>query len=143
MARDLPYYLSLDYPVEMFRGEGAFFVHHPDLPGCMSQGDTADEALANLDDAREGWLRVALEAGQPIAEPLGEDEMEYSGHISLRMTPTLHAALAASARRQGVSLNQLINTVLAEYRGLVRSRAEIEGRLAEGRGKTFAAGRKR
>jgi antitoxin HicB len=122
--KDLSYYLSLNYPIELTREEGLFVAAHPDLPGCVSQGDSAEEAIANLDDAREAWIRVGLEDRQFIPEPL---PVEFSGRLSLRIPVSLHAFLAQAAVRQGVSLNQLLNVILAEWSG----GAGVKDRVAE------------
>jgi len=42
--------------------EGGFWAEVPALPGCVSQGETYDEALSNVREAAEGWLEVAEEA---------------------------------------------------------------------------------
>ena len=39
--------------------EGGFWAEVPALPGCVSEGDTRDETLANVREAAEGWLEVA------------------------------------------------------------------------------------
>lgn len=113
--RDLPYFLSLRYPVELIDDDGVFVASHPDLPGCISQGDSPDEAVANLNDAREAWLRVSVEDGLPIAEPVKEES--YSGRVSLRIPSYLHADLARISQRSSISLNQLMNNVLSEFVG--------------------------
>ncbi len=41
----------------------------PDLPGCMSDGDTAAEALANAEDAIDEWIEAARTMGRPIPKP--------------------------------------------------------------------------
>ncbi len=41
----------------------------PDLKPCSAHGDSTDQALANINDAIEGWLEVAAEKGMPIPEP--------------------------------------------------------------------------
>jgi predicted RNase H-like HicB family nuclease len=46
--------------------DGGYSVHCPSLKGCHSQGDTYDEALANIREAILGWLEVAREFGDPI-----------------------------------------------------------------------------
>lgn len=115
MAETLEHYLSLDYPYELVRDEeGVFVASHPDLPGCLAQGETANEAVANLDEARQAWIGYRFESGLPIPEPVDE---EYSGKFLLRMSPALHSALAREARRQQLSLNQLISNVLSEHLG--------------------------
>jgi antitoxin HicB len=117
MKKNLDYYLSLNYPIELTREGGFFVAAHPDLPGCVAQGDTADEAIANLDDAREAWIAVGLEDKQFIPEPLPE---EFSGRLSLRMPRALHGALAHEAQRQGVSLGQFIVSALSGAVGFGR-----------------------
>jgi predicted RNase H-like HicB family nuclease len=47
--------------------EGGFWAEVPALPGCVSEGDTLDEALANIREAAEGWLEVSAE--QTDADP--------------------------------------------------------------------------
>lgn len=46
-----------------------FLAEAPELPGCVTAGETADEAIAILQDAIEGWIEAALVAGEPIPEP--------------------------------------------------------------------------
>jgi antitoxin HicB len=52
----LSYYLSLQYLVAVYPEQRGFTVMIPDLPGCMSQGKTLDEAMVNLNKAKELWL---------------------------------------------------------------------------------------
>jgi antitoxin HicB len=126
--KTLDYYLSLSYPYELVRDEdGTFVAAHPDLIGCLAQGETADEAIEALDLARRAWLEVRFEDGLPIAEPLEEDD--FSGKILLRIPPSLHAALARLAQQQDASLNQLINNLLSEAIGAVRSESEIVAKV--------------
>jgi len=68
-TKSLDDYLSFSYPYELFpEEEGMFFAEHPDLPGCLAQGDTADEAVAHLDEARKAWIGFRFEMGLPIPE---------------------------------------------------------------------------
>lgn len=48
---------------------GGFFAYVPDLPGCMSDGDTYEEAAHNVADAIECWIEAAEELGRPIPLP--------------------------------------------------------------------------
>jgi predicted RNase H-like HicB family nuclease len=41
--------------------EGGFWAEVPALPGCVSEGETWDETLANIREAAEGWLEVSAE----------------------------------------------------------------------------------
>lgn len=49
--------------------EGSFTALIPDLPGCASVGETPEEALANVEEARQLWLETAYEHGVPIPLP--------------------------------------------------------------------------
>ena len=48
--------------------EGGYWVEVPALPGCVSEGDTFDEALANIREAAEGWLAVADDSVEEDAD---------------------------------------------------------------------------
>jgi antitoxin HicB len=48
---------------------GGFVATVPDLPGCMSDGDTPEEAIANVLDAIEMWLEAAHDAGRAVPPP--------------------------------------------------------------------------
>jgi antitoxin HicB len=49
--------------------DGGFVAECPAIPGCVSEGDTVEEAIANIRDAIEGCLAVLREQGQPIPVP--------------------------------------------------------------------------
>ncbi len=46
---------------------------HPDLKGCVAVGETREEALANLEEARRLWLETAHEHGDEIPSPSEEE----------------------------------------------------------------------
>jgi predicted RNase H-like HicB family nuclease len=48
---------------------GGYVAEVPELPGCMSDGDTPEEALANAYDAAEAWLETARELGREVPVP--------------------------------------------------------------------------
>ena len=47
--------------------EGGFWAEVPALPGCVSEGETLAETLANIQEAAEGWLEVADDRAQQYA----------------------------------------------------------------------------
>ena len=115
-TKDLAYYLTLKYPAEIQEGaSGGYFVSHPDLDGCMAEGGTLEEAMENLAFSRELWIESRLAGGYLVPEPYRDEEL--SGKVSLRMSPSLHSRLAKLAAQEDISLNLLINTVLAEHAG--------------------------
>jgi antitoxin HicB len=48
---------------------GGYLATVPELPGCMSDGETRADALANVEDAIATWLHIARKHGDPIPEP--------------------------------------------------------------------------
>ncbi len=106
MEKDLSHYLRLRYPMEIVQAEeGGYFAQIPDLPGCMAQGETIEEAAKNLEDAKRAWIEVRLEDGLEVPPP-HEPVEEYSGRFLLRIPKSLHREVATLARREGTSLNQ-------------------------------------
>lgn len=73
MIKTLDYYLSLPYTIELTPDKnGVWFANIPLLKGCMTQGDSREDALQMLDEAKELWLETALAEGMSIPEPIGE-----------------------------------------------------------------------
>jgi antitoxin HicB len=106
-------YLGLPYTrVLVPDPDGGFVAEVLELPGCITHGDTPDEAYAELQDAMAGWIAASLAAGRTIPEPVGAKE--YSGRLPLRISTTLHRAAALHAMREGISLNQWISLSIAE-----------------------------
>ena len=107
-------YLALSYRMEIIRDsdEGGFVASYPDLPGCITCGETEEEALKNALDAKKAWLEAALEENIEIPEP---DSLEaYSGQFKLRLPRSLHRALAEHSQLEGISLNQYCVYLLAK-----------------------------
>lgn len=96
---------------------GGYLIEYPDLPGCLSDGETVEEAIANGRDAQAGWIAAMREAGRPVPPPGAEPGTDYSGKWVLRTPKSLHRSLADRARREGVSLNTLAVALLAEGLG--------------------------
>lgn len=65
--RDLDYYLKLNYTVSLKRSpDGSYFVKIEELPGCMTEGDSKEDALMMIEDAKLVWLEGALAEGISI-----------------------------------------------------------------------------
>ena len=111
--RNVAYYMRLPYTRELRRNEGGtWFACVRELPGCMTEGDTENDALMMLEDAMRSWIEVALERGMRIPEP--KPEPAYSGRFVVRVPKNLHRAVAERARTEGTSLNQFVVAALAE-----------------------------
>lgn len=125
--KDLNFYLSLPYTIMLVREDDAtWFARVLELPGCMTEGDSAAEAAEMIQDAMTSWLEVALDDGMTIPEPRPEED--FSGKFVVRVAKSLHRDLVEAADREGVSLNQFINTALARAVGRAE-RAQPEGGL--------------
>lgn len=111
MKKNLKYYLNLDYTIRLKQNsDGSFFAEIEELPGCMSEGDTKEEAFGMIEDARKAWIAVALKRKIYIPEPQKD---EFSGKLNVRMPKFLHRKLSYKAKEEGISLNTLISTTLA------------------------------
>ncbi len=109
----LEYYLNLQYPVTLYPDSGSGYVAQiKDLPGCLSQGETLEEAMTNINEARELWIETVYEAGDEI--PLPSNDETYSGKLLVRMPKSLHRHLVEKAEVEGVSLNQYIAYLLGK-----------------------------
>ena len=99
-------YFAMNYRMEIVedKDEGGFVVSFPELPGCITCGETVESAVANALDAKKAWLEAAMEDGIEIHEP---DSLEdYSGQFKLRIPRSLHRSLAEHSKKEGISMNQ-------------------------------------
>lgn len=116
MRRTLDEYLTLPYRIALVHdeddeGNAGWVAEVEELPGCLSQGATPEEAIENVLDAMKGWISVALEDEKEIPEPRAL--AGHSGRFLLRLPRTLHAELARQAEHEGVSLNTFVTSALA------------------------------
>lgn len=104
--KTLEEYLQKPYRMEIVedRDEGGYVVSFPELPGCITCGDTIAAAVANASDAKKAWLEAALEEGIVIREP--DALIDYSGQFKIRVPKSLHRSLAEHAKQEGISMNQ-------------------------------------
>ena len=104
--RTIDEYMKLPYKMEIVpdKDEGGFVASFPELPGCITSGDTLDSTIANADDAKKAWIEAALEERITIPEPIAETD--YSGQFKLRIPKSLHKSLAEHSKQEGISMNQ-------------------------------------
>lgn len=91
---------------------GGYLVEYPDIPGCMSDGETIEEAIANGREALRDCLDVFNESGRKVPKP------EVSAaQWRQRLPRTLYSKLTKQAEREGVSINSLVTAIIAEAIG--------------------------
>ena len=94
---------------------GGFLISFPDLPGCVSDGDTMAEAKKNAADAIASYLASCKKHSDPVPEP-GSGGLA-SGKFLVRLPNSLHVALAERAKVEGVSMNLMFTAIVAEGLG--------------------------
>ena len=92
---------------------GGWLISFPDLPGCISDGETPEEAIKNGRDAMECWIQACKDAGRYIPEP-GDSS---SGKFITRIPKSMHVRLVSRAKQEGVSMNALVSAFIAECLG--------------------------
>ena len=106
---------------------GGFMFTMPDIPGVMADGETMDEAIADGRKAFESTVSALLDMGREVPAPTlrGEDfaPIAASGRFVSRVPRSIHAQLVMRAKREGVSLNTLVLSLIAE--GLGRRDAHV------------------
>ena len=103
--KSIDYYMALPYKLEIVPdAEGGYVARYPELPGCITVGDTLEDTVNHVLDAKREWLLAALEDGIRINEPASADN--YSGQFKLRIPKSLHRSLAEHSKAEGISMNQ-------------------------------------
>ncbi|MDR1184059.1 MAG: type II toxin-antitoxin system HicB family antitoxin [Coriobacteriales bacterium] len=79
--------MRLVYPAIFYEDAetGAYAVEVPDLPGCVSGGDTLADAVLMAEDAAAGWVLSELEDGvkMPVASPINAVNPDHGGFVSM------------------------------------------------------------
>ena len=104
--KTIEYYMNLPYRLEILPDldEGGYVARYPDLPGCITAGDSMESVAENAEEAKKEWMIAAMESGTQIAEPV--NMAGYSGQFKLRIPRSLHRRLAEHSKEEGVSMNQ-------------------------------------
>jgi len=107
-------YMRLPYRMEIVpdTAENGYVVRFPELPGCLTCGNTLEDAVRNAEDCKRAWLSAALDDGIDIPEPFNEEA--YSGQFKLRIPRSLHKSLAEHSKAEGISMNQYCLYLLAK-----------------------------
>ncbi len=108
--------MNLQYPFEIRplsdSEGGGYLIQFPDLQGCISDGETPEEAVQNGMVALTGWLETRQELGLPI--PVPHSAQNEPVKFVARLPRSLHSRLTAQAKQEGISLNTLLIMLLAQ-----------------------------
>lgn len=109
--------MKLTYPACFYPDEekkGAYAVVVPDLPGCVSGGDTLADAILMATDAASGWILDELEDGKtaPAASPLGNITPESGGFVNMLVLDmdTYTEKYGKTAIRKNLTIPAWLNT---------------------------------
>ena len=114
--RNIDRYQFTVRPLSKVEG-GGYLVEYPDIPGCMSDGETIDEAITNGREALRDCLDVFKESGRKIPKPSVE-----AAQWRQRLPRTLYTKLTTQAENEGVSINSLVTAIIAEAIGAKQAR---------------------
>ena len=114
-----------------------FYARVPDLPGCVTTGDSIADAIAQITDAASGWLVVAEDKGLPIPSPTSQeafprepgavlslvqvDTIAYRAQTdtrAVRKNVSLPAWMADLADRLGINCSQVLQDGLRQRLGV-------------------------
>ena len=108
-----------DYPFEIrpltADEGGGFLISYPDFSDCISDGETVEETLKNGQDALKAT--IATLKSKALSVPTPNSGRIASGKFVARVPKTIHAQLTTRAKSEGVSLNTLVVTFIAQGLG--------------------------
>ncbi|MRR12360.1 toxin-antitoxin system HicB family antitoxin [bacterium] len=123
------------YRIEMRLDGNSCVAWLAEIPQILVEAGSPGHAVGLLREGFEVWVQEMADLGRDLQAPWGDAEL--SGRVLLRMPSFLHTRLAAEAVHQGVSLNALLNVILAEAVGFARGErvgAHVPGRHPTERG---------
>ena len=98
---------------------GGWLASFPDLPGCMSDGETPEEALHNAAEAETAWLAANKKWGKTKAEK--------PARLVARLPRSIHRDLQERANEDGVSVNTMMVPLLAHGLGEMSGSRQVSG----------------
>ncbi len=112
--RDLSQYPFEIRPLSDEEG-GGFLISFTDFTECISDGETIEETIQNGMDALQETIAALESLNLAVPEPGSGGS--YSGKFIQRVPKSIHARLVIRAKQEGVSMNSLVTSILAESLG--------------------------
>lgn len=128
--------MKLYYPAIFIRDGESYTVEFPDLPGCITQGDSFEEAFEMAEDAASGWILTSIEDGEDIPSPSSLNTLHSEqGHVNyipldiseyakmystkaIKKTLTIPEWLNTLAEKAGINFSQELQSALKTKLGL-------------------------
>lgn len=107
----------------VFDGELCFEARIAEFSDLTEYADSYEEAYTLAIDAIETTAEIFAAQGRAMPPPIVSAD-DYSGRVTLRLAKSLHRALAQTAEREGVSLNQQLTNILNYYAGYANATSE-------------------
>ena len=98
---------------------GGWLASFPDLPDCISDGETPAEALRNAAEAESAWLAANKQWGKTRAEK--------PARLVARLPRGIHRDLQERANEEGVSINTMMVTLIAHGLGEIAGSRQASG----------------
>ena len=131
IVKNTSYFMSLPYTIILRRDdEGDVVARIEELPGCIAHGKDEGKAIRSLKEMQRLWLTDCVESGQAVPEPEKEGPLP-SGKWVQRVPRSLHQKLVRMAKREEVSLNQLVTSMLSEAAGARTIKKVLEDHMAK------------
>ena len=131
MENDINYYINLPYKIEIIKISeeegGGYLARLPQFgdTGIIGDGETKEEALKNLENAKQLRFEKYLKEGLKIPKPTIESD-DYNGRIFLEIPKYLHRDIAFGAKSNGVDINIFLTSILSKE----MSKLKNENRIA-------------
>lgn len=109
-----PYEYNVTTRRVSIEGETLFEARVKELPDAREYGETIEEAYGLAIDTIETAMEMYAESGRPFPPP-AVPQNDFSGRVTLRLSRSLHRAMARSAEDEGVSLNQHLVNLLSGH----------------------------
>ena len=109
-------YLSLPYTKTLTPTDaGTYFCTIEEIPECMAEGKTAEDALKRVDACLKWFVADAIKDKRPIPNPKVLLLEKCTGKFTIRIEPKNHYELALIAQRRRMSLNKLITLAICDF----------------------------
>ncbi len=114
---------KLFYPAILEKEPGSVYgVTFPDFPGCISAGDTAEEALVNAHEALAGHIAFMVQDGDPLPKPTAVEDATADPDVTMVAVTVIGVTVPGRAKRVNVTLDEAL---LDEIDSIAKNRSRF------------------